>query len=42
MNFSDDGYAMQVVIGLESAFYPDIDALYRSRIDAWAEEMRPE
>ncbi len=46
MNFGDDGYdvdrMLSFVIGVESQFYPTIDALYRQRIETWDAERRAE
>ena len=45
-NFGDDGYDLDemqdFVVGVESEFYPDLDALYRRRIAAWAAEHHVE
>jgi len=42
MNFGDAGYDLdkmqRFVVGVDSEFYPQLDALYRHRIDAWAAE----
>lgn len=41
-NFSEDGYDLNemqsFVVSVDSEFYPDLDALYRRRIAAWAAE----
>ncbi len=46
MNFGDEGYDLtqmqRFVIGIESEFYPTIDALYRQRIETWGAERRVE
>ena len=45
-NFADDGYDLDemqdFVVSVDSEFYPDLDALYRHRIAAWAAERQPE
>ncbi len=39
-NFADDGYDLDemqsFVVSVDSSFYPEIDRLYRERIEAWA------
>lgn len=46
MNFGDDGFdedrMQRFVVEVGSSFYPELDALYRSRIHAWAAAKRPD
>jgi len=46
MNFGGDGYDLEqmlaFVVDVESEFYPQIQALYRHRIETWAAERRAE
>jgi hypothetical protein len=42
-NFADDGYPLDemqdFVVSIDSEFYPELDALYRRRIAAWAADL---